>query len=417
MRQMIQKRQTENTPARRVGNSLMIAGVATPIIGIAITKVVTLEFANYRRVIPAIFIAGLVLFVGGILVKNYWKGSKADERYDPSGLWSNANRVAQKRQFDWTGIGCSLLVLGPGIFFIVGILLGRAFDYAPVVGFVCVVLFTIVGSKLYNLGKARRAQELSEERVANALRANAGVTGSERPADENLSEITPLTTPEGFVLVDDSKAVTCGIGFLGIFTAIWYGATFFFMFMVSRFGGEDAGKGMLFLLIFLLAGLMPLFFLIRLVRMGRAFEKRAELLLPHWPLQSGDEVEMSFQCNLKKALTAMSVHATLECQKVDRGGSETQTTTVDTRSQSVRDFKQQDKRITGKWLMGMPTTWTLPYKRETEDLGWKVNVVVELAEGPKGIFNFPLLVLPKREVEDNDANSKTKVGPVSATIG
>ena len=72
---------------------------------------------------------------------------------------------------------------------------------------------------------------------------------------------------------------------------------------------------MLFLSIFLLAGLLPLFFLIRLVRMARSFEKRAELLVPHWPLESGEEVEMTFHCNLKKALTVMSVDVTLECQR------------------------------------------------------------------------------------------------------
>jgi hypothetical protein len=36
---------------------------------------------------------------------------------------------------------------------------------------------------------------------------------------------------------------------------------------------------------------------------------------------------------------------------------------------------------------------------------WKVNVVVELAEGPKGIFNFPLLVIPKHEAKPDDAIS------------
>lgn len=404
MRQMRKTGRTENIPARRAGNLLMIAGVATPIIGIAVTKFVELEFDIYRRVIQAIFIAGLVLFVGGILVKNYWKGSKADERYDPSGLWSNANRGVPEKQFDWTGVGCSLMVLGPGIFFIVGFLFAQEFEYAAVIGFACVALFLIVGTKLYGLGKARRAMALSEERAANALRANAGVTGHSgaNASHENLPQITPLNVPEGFVLVDASEGVTCGIPFLGIFTAVWYGATFFFMFMVWKFGGENTGKGMLFLSLFLLAGLMPLFFLIRLVRMASTFEKRAELLLLHWPLEPGDEVEMSFQCNLKKALTAMSLDVTLECQKVDRGGSETQTTTMDTRSLSVRDFKQQDKHITGKWQMGMPTTWTLPYKTETEELSWKVNVIVELAEGPKGVFNFQLLVVRGDNVKGGD---------------
>jgi len=401
MRQMRKKERTENTPARRVGNLLMIAGVATPIIGIAVTKFVPLEFDIYRRVLQAIFIAGLVLFVGGILVKNYWKGSKADERYDPSGLWSDANHAVREKRFDWTGVGCSLMVFGPGIFFIVGMLFAQDFEYAAVIGFACFVLFVFVGGNLYRLGKARRGKELSEEKAANALRANAGVTGHSggNASHQNLPRITPLTVPEGFVLVDASEGVTGGIAVMGIFTALWYGATFFFMFMVLKFGGENAGKGMLVLSLFLLAGLMPLYFLIRLLRMGRAFEKRAELLLPHWPLEPGEEVEMSFHCDLKKALTAMSVDATLECQKVDHSGSETETTTVDTRSLSVRDFKQQDKRITGKWQMGMPTTWTLPYKVETEELSWKVNVIVELGEGPKGVFNFQLLVVCGANVE------------------
>lgn len=110
-------------------------------------------------------------------------------------------------------------------------------------------------------------------------------------------------------------------------------------------------------------------------------------------------MEMSFQCNLKKALTVMSVDVTLQCQKVDRGGSETQTTTIDTRSLSVRDFKQQDKHITGKWQIGMPAAWTPPYKADNEELSWKVNVIVELAEGPKGVFNFQLLVVRAGSVE------------------
>src|SRR5512145_1696981 len=101
MRQMIKKGRTENTPARRAGNLLMIAGVVMPIVGIAVTKFVEFEFDTYRRVIQGIFISGLVIFIGGILVKNYWKGPKTDERYDPSGLWSDANRAVHEKQFDW----------------------------------------------------------------------------------------------------------------------------------------------------------------------------------------------------------------------------------------------------------------------------------------------------------------------------
>jgi hypothetical protein len=141
--------------------------------------------------------------------------------------------------------------------------------------------------------------------------------------------------------------------------------------------------------------------------MGRAFEKRAELLLRQWPLEPGEEVEMSFQCSLKKALTALSVDATLECQKVDSSGSETETTTVDKRSVSVRDFKQQDKQISGKWQMGMPASWTLPYKVENEELSWKVNVIVELVDGPKGVFSFPLMLVAKRELENEATTEMT----------
>ena len=150
---------------------------------------------------------------------------------------------------------------------------------------------------------------------------------------------------------------------------------------------------MLFLSIFLLAGLLPLFFLIRLVRMARSFEKRAELLVPHWPLESAEEVEMTFHCNLKKALTVMSVDVTLECQKVDRSGSETQTSILDTRSLSVRGFTQQDRQVSAKWQMSMPSGWALPHKVKTEEVNWKVNVIVPLAEGPKGVFNFKLMVV------------------------
>ena len=178
----------------------MIAGVLTPVIGIAITKFVTFEFDTYRRVIQAIFIAGLILFIGGILVRNYWKGPKPDERYDPSGLWSNANRAVQEKQFDWTGIGCSLLVLGPAIFFIIGMLFAQDFEYAPFVGFGCLVLCIIVGNQLFRLGRSRRARELSEEKAANAMRAiddatHSGYSGSH----ENLPQITPHTGQPLFI--------------------------------------------------------------------------------------------------------------------------------------------------------------------------------------------------------------------------
>jgi hypothetical protein len=43
--------------------------------------------------------------------------------------------------------------------------------------------------------------------------------------------------------------------------------------------------------------------------------------------------------------------------------------------------------------MSMPSGWTLPHKVGTDEVNWKVNVIVPLAEGPKGVFNFQLLVV------------------------
>lgn len=212
-------------------------------------------------------------------------------------------------------------------------------------------------------------------------------------------QIYPGRRAEGFVLVDASEARGCGVAFFGTFTAIWYGATFLFMFLAIKFGGDEAGKAVLFLSIFLLAGLLPLCMLIRLLRQAGAFEKQAELLLQHWPLEQGETVEMAFQCRLKRNLTAMSLDVELEYEKVDRGGSESETTKLDSRTPSLRDFKQQRHLVTGSWRMDMPTGWQVPYTSEVKDINWKVRVVIELAEGQKGIFSFPLLVVPKRVVE------------------
>jgi hypothetical protein len=415
MRQRRQRGQSENSTAKLVGNLLMGAGVITPVVGIICTKFVTLDFDIYIRVLQAIFITGLGLFVSGILVKNYWTRGKTATRHDPFHMWSNANHTAQEQSFDWTGVGCSLLALGPGIFFIVGFLFAREFEYASVASFVCLALFLIVGSKLFRLGRARRTAQVAGENAASSLLAGASTfdyssrtnaVGDASLANKNLPQIYPGRRPEGFVLVDNSGAAGCGVAFFGIFTAVWYGATFLFMFMVIKFGGENSGKGVLFLSLFLLAGLIPLSLLIRVLRMAGAFEKQAELLLPHWPLAKGEKVEMSFECRLKKDLTAMSIDVELEYEKVDRSSSETERTKLDSRTLSLRDFKQEGRLVTGFWPMNMPIEWGLPYKSGEKDINWGVKVVVELAEGPKGVFTFPLLVVPQREMEGDVADSE-----------
>jgi hypothetical protein len=419
MRQLRQRGQSENSTPKLVGNLLMGAGVITPVVGILVTKFVTIDFDTYPRVLQAVFITGLVLFVSGILVKNYWTKSKPAAKHDPFHMWSNASHRAQEKPFDWTGVGCSLLALGPGIFFIVGFLFAQDFEYAPVAGFVCMALSLLVGNQLLRLGRTRRKTQAYEERSANYQEANAS-TGEDSSALRVASnagithtrppQIIPGRRPEGFVLVDTSGAAGCRIAFFGIITAVWYGATFLSIFIVLKFGGENAVKAVLFLSLFLLAGLIPVSLLIRILRMAGAFDKQAELLLPHWPLSKGETVEMSFQCNLKRDLTAMSIDVELEYEKVDRSSSETETTKLDARTLSLRDFKQQGRLITGKWQMDMPIGWALPSKSEEKDMNWKVSVVVELAEGPKGVFHFPLLVVPQREMVDDAADSEMTPG-------
>jgi hypothetical protein len=108
---------------------------------------------------------------------------------------------------------------------------------------------------------------------------------------------------------------------------------------------------------------------------------------------------MNFQCDLRRNLTVMSMEVALQYIKKDRSGSETETTTLNKPSLSVSEFKQDGKNIKGNWKMGMPTDWHLPYESSQKSIGWETLVTVELAEGPKGVFSFPLLVMPKRELE------------------
>ena len=418
MRQGRQRGQSENSTAKFAGNLLMGAGVMTPVVGIIFTKFVTIDFDTYPRVLQAIFITGLALFVSGILVKNYWTSSKAATKHDPFGFWSNAGHAAQEKSFDWTGVGCSLLALGQGTFFIVGFLFAQEFEYAPVVGFVCMALFLIVGNQLLRPGRARKEAQRTEERVADFLNAKANASADPSPRSAasvagithtQPPQIFPGRRPEGFVLVDSSGAAGCGVAFFGIFMALWYGMTFLFMFVIASADKPRRGSregGLLAMGIFLLGGLIPLFLLIRAVRMARAFQNGAELLLPHWPLSKGEKVEMSFQCSLKRDLTAMNMDVELEYEKVDRRSSETETTRLDVRTLSLRDFKQQGRLVTGKWQMDMPIGWALPSKSEEKDINWEVNVVVELAEGAKGVSHFPLLFVPKREIEESAADSE-----------
>ena len=208
----------------------MALGLATPFIGIASVKLFrVIDYEIYPRVIQSIFIAGLALFIAGILVKNYWKGGQTESQNNPFDMWSNAGAFAQEKSFDWTGIGCSLLVLGPGLFFIVGMLFAREFPYAPFVGFGFFVVCLIVGNKLYRIGKESRVAQVQAETLAqspfatqnlfpyststpvNQVAANA--IESPPASDTNLPQIIPGRRPEGFVLVDHSEATGCGVTF------------------------------------------------------------------------------------------------------------------------------------------------------------------------------------------------------------
>ncbi len=216
-----------------------------------------------------------------------------------------------------------------------------------------------------------------------------------------LPQIIPGRRPEGFVLVDNSEALGCGLTVMGGFTLVWYGITFtMLLLLVSREPYEGSKEtGMIFIILFLVAGLVPLYLFIRTARAGLAFEKSAELLLKYWPLEAGDNVEMNFQCDLRRYLTVMNMEVSLQYKKIDRSGSESETTTLNVPALAVRDFKQSGKNIKGKWEIGMPTDWRLPYESSEKAIGWEIFVTVELAEGPKGVFSFPLLVVPKRESE------------------
>jgi hypothetical protein len=383
----------------------MGAGILTPIAGVILTKIVTFDFDTYPRVIQGVFSAGLLLFVAGILIKNYWPASKEAAHGDPAQLWANDAPTTSEQPFDWTGIGCASLALGPGLFFVIGFLFASEFEYAPVAGFICLVFFLLVGLRLNHVSSNRKQAALEAKNAAaytqertRELSGEATVETQGEITDRRPPQIVPGRRPEGFVLVDTSKSVTCGIAFMGFFTAVWYAVTIGMMFLIASSGKPTRGSregGLLGMGVFLLAGLLPLYLLIRLIRMGRAFEKQAELLLPHWPPEAGETIEMAFQAKVRRDLTAMNIDVALECQKVDRSGSETKTTKVDTRTLSLRDFKQQDKLINGKWQMAMPSDWALPYASQSQDINWQVQVVVELAEGPKGVFHFPLLVVPK----------------------
>jgi hypothetical protein len=406
-----QTNQSMATPARKVGNILMGLGVATPIVGIAIVKMLgVIEYEIYPRVIQSIFIAALSLLIIGILVKNYWKGGQMAAAINAFDVWSDSGASASEKPFDWTGIGCSLFVLGPGLFFIVGMLFARDFEYAPFVGFGALILCMIVGNVLYRIGGRTRAAQLEAETRAQSALTNqsrftdstsATTGGIEFTGAANLPQIIPGHRPEGFVLVDNSQATSCGLIFFGFFTAIWYGITFIALYFVLTTRPDEGSTegGVIALSLFLLAGLIPLSLFIRLARAGLAFEKQAELLLKYWPLAAGDEVEMNFRCGLRRNLTVLGIDVSLECKSTDKSGSETKTDTLDKRSLSVRELKQDGKSITGNWKIGMPTDWQLPYESPEQAIGWRVFVTVELAEGPKGVFSFPLLVVTKSNIE------------------
>lgn len=225
-------------------------------------------------------------------------------------------------------------------------------------------------------------------------------------------QIIPGRRPEGYVLVDNSEGTACGLIFFGIFTLIWYGFTFIGLFIVMTIKPDEGSTegGLLVLFLFLLVGLIPLYLFIRLAKAGLAFEKSAELLLAAWPLETGDNVEMNFRCGLRRNLTVMSMDVSLLCKKIDRSGSETATSTLDSHSLTVREFKQEGKSIKGNWKLGMPTTWQLPYESPEKAIGWQTFVTIELAEGPKGVFSFPLQVVPKRQSESGDSQDENGLG-------
>jgi hypothetical protein len=429
MRQQKPTNQLIPRRARIVGNILMGLGVATPFIGHYVMKMLP-PLDNKLRVVQAIFIGALLLFIAGILVKNYWKGGQQAAQKNPFDMGSTAYAAPpQQAAFDWTGVGCSLMVLGPGLGFILGLLFSEDFEYAPIVGALSFVLFTLIGNSLYGAGKKNRAAKAQAESVAKSPFANGSpfayplaTTGSdpmvnkmvneiENPSlsDANLPQIIIGRRPEGFVLVDHSEATGCGVTFFGIFSAIWYGFTLLMLFIVMTVVPDEGSTtgGVIGVIVFLLAGLIPLSLFIRLARAKFAFKKPAELLLKNWPLEVGDDVEMDFRCALRRNLTVMSIDVSLECKKTDRSGSETETRTLDKRALTVREFKQDGKAIIGNWKIAMPTTWQLPCESSEKAIGWQTFVTVELAEGPKGVFSFPLLVMPKRELETGDRGDKT----------
>lgn len=356
------RRQQANRPSRKIGNIIICAGIATPLIGIGVTKIVSFDVEVYPRVIQSVFIAGALILIAGILVRSYWP-DKTD---------------STARPFDTTGLGCVFMILWPAISFIGGMLFAKESEKAPLIAFIVGGICLFVGVGLFNGGRKRKAALAEEDAPSDA---------EARPP-----KIIPGTRPEGFLLVDET-GLGCIAIFFAFFTACWYGIVgFVTWYNWHKMSGWVA--------LFYIAGLLPLAMLIHFLRIAFTFEKRAELILPRWPPQSGEEIEMSFQRRLRRNLTVIGIDAGIECNQTEQVGSETKATAIGDQTFTVRDFTESDHLIRARWTMKMPADWPLPSVGGDKEIRWKLKVTISLAQGPNGVSVFPLLVVPPKSSEN-----------------
>ncbi len=211
-------------------------------------------------------------------------------------------------------------------------------------------------------------------------------------------KIIPGTRPEGFLLVDETP-LGCAVAFFGFFVAFWYGIIGF----VTWYNWHKMSG---WVVLFYITGLLPLAMLIRSIKITLTFEKRAELILPRWPPESGEEIEMSFQRRLRRNLTVIGIDAGIECNQTEQVGSETKTTAIGDGTFTVRDFTENDHLIRARWTMKMPKDWPLPSEGGDKEIDWKVTVTISLAQGPKGISTFPLLVVSPGSSQNEEDRSQ-----------
>jgi hypothetical protein len=404
-------------------------GVAIPVVNNVLLNLLPgITYTVYRRVHQAGLAIALLLFISGILVKHYWKGKQAQQ--NPLDEWINAYTLHSQKSFDWTGVGYAVMALGPGLF-LISYLSTPDFKYAEIIGVIVSVLLLLVGVKIYLHGKATRAAQERTERLMNPATINpftyptasafptpATNSASTTPAtsdpdgqmasdESNLPQNIPEHQPEAFVLVHTPGASSCGLIFFGCLTLAWYGFAVLgiYLTMIHKPVWPFNEFGIFASILYLLLGLFWLYRFLQLVMAKFAFANQVELILPHWPLETGDDVEMTFRCRLRRRLPLKRMEVSLE-YKTDYGRTPTEPIADDKRTLTVKIFEQEGKSIKGNWKIAMPTDWPPPCESFEKVIDWRVIVTVEFAKGRNGIFSFPLLVVPKQEIETGERSDR-----------